>query len=80
MVDNHAIQKLDSDSRCIQGQLEGLYRQLYQGCTQQMLTANHRMYSAMMDQTRELFESLTAIMEDYNSLMRTEHQEDKTLN
>jgi hypothetical protein len=79
-MDNKALQQMDSRARCVQAQMEGLFRQLYQGCTQQAIVPSFRIYNAMAEMAAELFNSLSAMIEDYDRLMREENQEDKTLN
>lgn len=72
-MDNR-IMALDSDSRCVQGQLEGLFRQLYQGCTQQQIVGGFRVYRSMMTIAQELFESLEAIKTEVDALLQTERE------
>ena len=61
-------QKLAIEALCIQGKLEGLYRQLYQACTQQMVAAQFPKYEAMMDSAKTLFDDLSLILAGYNEI------------
>ena len=64
------IIELGSESRCIQGQLEGLYRQLYQGCSQHQLIGGYPYYKAMADTAAELFGEISNLRTEFEKLDR----------
>ena len=66
---------LSNEARVIEGKLEGLYRQLYQACTQQALTPSFRTNRALMNSANILFADLERIVETYEQMVADEMKE-----
>jgi len=79
-VDEAKLDQIDIDTRCVQSQLEGLFRQLHQGSTQMQLAAGYRIYKAFMDMAVELFGQLSNAMQDYEQVVKEAKAEDESLN
>jgi len=60
-------------SKCTQAELEGLYRQLYQACTQQMIVPHMELYKNMMLIVNQRFQELEGIVDSYEIMTRQEN-------
>ena len=78
--DQSREQILDSTARVIEGKLEGLYRQLYQACTQQMLTPSFFRYKELMRAAELLFMDLDRLITDYQKEVAEDLAADETVN
>lgn len=58
-------QELDTETSAIEAQLEGIFRQLYQSCTQQSLKFKVAKYRYMLGQANELFDKLEHLIQTY---------------
>lgn len=67
-------------SICIQGQMEGLFRQLYQACTQQMMTSQFGTYEAMMITAGTLFEDLREVFVSFEALAKGNNEPNGPVN
>lgn len=73
-------QQMVLESLCIQGQLEGLYRQLYQACTQQMMTPQFVKYAGMMKAAELLFKRLNSLVMSFEKMEQEINGQDKPMN
>jgi len=67
-------------SICIQGQMEGLFRQLYQACTQQMITSQFGTFEAMMVSAGMLFEDLKEVFVSFEALKQGSNEPNGPVN
>jgi hypothetical protein len=70
-------QKIMLESICIQGKLEGLFRQLYQACTQQAIPSNFKIHNKMIDSIEDLWEDLRALYQDHERMASQAEQQAK---
>ena len=71
------IAEMTFQSKCLQTEMEGLYRQLYQSCTQQMMVPNFEVSTAMMVSLNKKFTELEMLVASYEQMTK---QENDTVN
>lgn len=73
--------KLGIQAQCLQSQLEGVYRQMYQACSQQVMVSPKYfpVCEELMRRANMLFHELGCLIAAYEEMARRENEEDTTL-
>ena len=82
MVDHEAeIRRanINRDAKVIQSQMEGIFRKMYQACTQEAFAAQLGLYGGMLDAAGVLFAELEVLANEAMSLAREDQHEDTNL-
>lgn len=65
--------------RVIQSQLEGIFRKMYQACTQEGYMGQLSVYRASLEKSMELHDDLEVLREELSSLQRQENESNTNL-
>jgi len=82
MVDHEADirrSNINRDAKVIQCQLEGMFRKMYQSCTQEGFAMQLSLYGGMLVKVNTLFAELEVLADEIASLDRSEQHEDTNL-
>ena len=67
------VYQMGIQAKCVQAELEGMYRQLYQACTQQMIVPQLELHKNMMSIVNQRFSELENLAASYDMMTRQDN-------